>query len=523
MILENLLNKRNTVTHPASNTSNIKDILNGKNIQQIQAEFRNITDLKDIKSYTQYKSQFNSIDIQNFLDNVFSGKKYLSELPDIVNHLNTNLSKTGTVASKTGNIMSSAFSLIGGALTGTLITSAIDLGINFITERLQHTQKLVDAAKAAGQEWEQKDASLASQKQQYTQLKAQLDSGSLSEQETISVKQQILDLQNQIVASYGEQAKGIDLVNGSLESQAALLNHLSMDEANKLLNENRTGMQKAVDEMTEIREYNLGSTGMVTGSTGKKLEEIARKYETEGMELIPDFIDNTSFHIRFTGDASQAQEVLNSFATDVRHLQDELGGDDTITEILLENTERSLQDNKSILTEYKDMYQQYLTADLFSKGMGENDPAGVLNRFTTAVQNYNTALLSGDSSAIEIASANFAKLKEEVAEVIEEFPEYKDIFDEVSNSLDSSSAKIAKFNKEISGKDHTARGKAISNKANALKKQGLYKSDIINALENEGMQRGEMEIRGLATEWGLSSASSLEDIQNFATALIKLA
>ena len=520
MILEKALDKSYNSSYLSPDTLPNKDVLNGKTIQQVQTEFAEIIRSSDITALTNYKSLFDSTDIKNFLTDAYSSEANLSALSGVVNNLNKNLAETGTTASKTGNLMRSAFSLIGGALTGTLITSAIDLGINFITEQLQRTQKLVDAAKAACQEWEQKDSSLQDQKQQYTQLKTLLDSGSLSEQETISVKQQILDLQNQIVASYGEQAKGIDLVNGGLESQIDLLNRLSMDEANKLLNENRTGMQKAVDEMTEIREYTLGSTGMLTNGSGKKIEEIARKYETEGIELVSFLADDSAYNIRFTGDATQAQEVLNSFATDVRNLQNELGGDNRIIENILESAERSLQDNKSILTEYQNTYQQYLTADLFSKGTGDNDPAGVLNRFTTAVRDYNAAVFSGDSSAITAASENFKQVSGDVEKVIAEFPQYKEMFDEIGNSLDSSAAKVANFNKQISGENTSKHGKYMKGVADSLKEQNLFKSDVIKALETSGMQRGEAEIRDLADEWGLTADSSLEDIQNFVSALL---
>ena len=454
MILDKALEKSHKSSYLSPNTVQTKDVLNGKSIPQVQTEFSKIVESKDIQALTNYKSLFNSTDIQNFLNNAYLGKAHLSELSGVVNNLNKNLAETGTTASKTGNLMSSAFSLIGGALTGTLITSAIDLGINFIAERLQRTQKLVDAAKSAGQEWEQKDTSLQTQKQQYTQLKTLLDSGSLSEQESVSIKQQLLDLQKQIIATYGEQAKGIDLVNGNLKSQVDLLNQLSADDANKLLNENRTGMQKAADEMNKEREYSLGSTGSVSEDLGKNLVEIARKYTGKGMELIPLYPDGSAYHIQFTGDASQAQEVLNSFATDDRNLQNEFG-DSHLTEIILENAESSLQENASILATYQDLYNQYLKADLFSRGMGENDPAGVLNRYTAAVQSYNAALLSGDPSAIKAASEEFKQLSKEVNNVITEFPEYKNIFDLVTASLDTSSAKISKFNEQITGEDTT--------------------------------------------------------------------
>ena len=85
-------------------------------------------------------------------------------------------------------------------------------------------------------------------------LRDQLDSGELSDEETFTTKQQILDIQNQIVEKYGDQAAGIDLVNGKLEEQLSILGDISANDANTLINENWDTYQKAIRAVVVFRQ-----------------------------------------------------------------------------------------------------------------------------------------------------------------------------------------------------------------------------------------------------------------------------
>ena len=101
MILDKALEKSHKSSYLSPNTVQTKDVLNGKSIPQVQTEFSKIVESKDIQALTNYKSLFNSTDIQNFLYNAYLGKAHLSELSGVVNNLNKNLAETGTTASKT--------------------------------------------------------------------------------------------------------------------------------------------------------------------------------------------------------------------------------------------------------------------------------------------------------------------------------------------------------------------------------------------------------------------------------------
>lgn len=65
-------------------------------------------------------------------------------------------------------------------------------------------------------------STLDSYKDKITELQAVLTDHSSTVEEVASAKQQLLDIQSELTEKYGSEASGIDLVNGSLETQLKL-------------------------------------------------------------------------------------------------------------------------------------------------------------------------------------------------------------------------------------------------------------------------------------------------------------
>ena len=101
-------------------------------------------------------------------------------------------------------------------------------------------------------------------------------------------------------------------MNGSLQSQLDLLNQIQQADANETLAEGREGFQEARKQMTDSRRNYMLASGLSTAlDVDKDIYDIALEYEDEGVRLQEGF-DGT-YTIWFTGDASQAEETLQSF------------------------------------------------------------------------------------------------------------------------------------------------------------------------------------------------------------------
>lgn len=139
-----------------------------------------------------------------------------------------------------------------------------------------------------GQALDNTASSIDSYKSKITDLKDSIDSGTLSEQEAYQARKDLLEIQDELIQKYPEEASGIDLLNGSLETQLDLLNGITEAKARAYLSENNDIIQKSYEEMTKQRTYK--STGFddyleANSNDMSEIEKIAQKYADKGLAL----------------------------------------------------------------------------------------------------------------------------------------------------------------------------------------------------------------------------------------------
>lgn len=342
----------------------------------------------------------------------------------------------------------------------------------------------------------------------------------------------MLSIQNQLSDSYGSQAQGIDLVNGKLDEQIAKMQSLAQEEAKKYLNEEKSGIDKAQSEMNKNRGYNLGAfsnwdiRSKDTKNTLEKVKDIAD--QIKGIDFGTDERGQGAI-FKFTGKAENAEESINSFMDKVRDLKSEMqdnGQDTTFLDSILEQSSKSLKKNKDILDEYQDINKQALEAQMTSEGFGKNKPATVYDDYKNAVEKYNDALTSGDTSKIESAESAFNKVKESVSSVTKSYPEFKSLFDEVGESLDKSAVKAYDFQKALNDssmkdvvsqfkdlQDVDLKGISFDDKTTAKGEEAL-KSVVDKAIElgivSDDSAESVAKVVDMLTEMGLTGTVSVD-------------
>lgn len=139
-----------------------------------------------------------------------------------------------------------------------LISTALTVGMMAWSNYKQSIEDSIQKASDATSAWKESNNAISEQISKYKELKSQLDSGTLTPSEEYETRKQILEIQTQITSEYGNQVSGVDLVNGSLQTQLGILQQISAENAKKTLNENRKEYKDAEKKMTENRSYNLG-------------------------------------------------------------------------------------------------------------------------------------------------------------------------------------------------------------------------------------------------------------------------
>lgn len=398
-------------------------------------------------------------------------------------------------------------------------------------------QAQIDAAKEAGTAFADSSGSIESQVDKIYELRDALNSGTLTEQEAYQAKSDLFSIQQSLTDTYGEQAANIDLVNGSLEQQIALVNQLSQSDAEKFLNENIKGIEKAEEEMTKnisniangdywsLGQYYKNDTNISNG-----LEDILSKYD--------DFIDTTSLSadgltvgINFTANAEDAEVQLNNFITDLRALEDQYGQSEIIDNLIASASE-GLSEANTILSDWQDLYEQSQKAELIADtrrfglpGEEAKTASVYMYDLTNAIEDYNEALSIGDTDDISKAASNYEKVSKTIFDLLRTTPmaEYIDDFVDANNQLNEAAVAANNFKEALSDADN----QPVQELIKSLKEANLSDVDFKNAILTEGFQPGENNVwkmLGIAQDFGIVenaakvTSSELDNVVNYLTA-----
>lgn len=382
---------------------------------------------------------------------------------------------------------------------------AVGGAVAAISAYRKSVEEMIQSAKQAGDEWESSNENLQGQIDKITELRTALDSGTLSEQEAASAKSELLSIQESLTDSYGSQVAGIDLVNGSLTEQIALLDQVSAKQAEQFQNENKKGIEKAKKEIEKDRHTYLGqfydNGSKESEAIKKSIKDLQDKYGADVFKTELES-DGITMDVHFNADASTAKEALNDFMTDVSDIEKKYGESD-ILDLMSDNASVGLSEANKILDKYGDLYDQAQQAklvadeDLFKAPSGKEQTAVKwLNDYTEAVKNYNDALAGGDPAKISQAATEFSSVNTAVQSLLKDsdMSQFSEQFTEVRNQLDDAAISANKFKESLSDKGN---GK-IQGFIKDLKDLKMSDFDFKYALETDGIQNGEDAVNGLA-------------------------
>lgn len=332
---------------------------------------------------------------------------------------------------------------IGAAIASAGLTLIASAAINFLVKSImsavQHQEDLRQAALEAGSALDKQSAAINDYKTQISSLKESLDEGNLSEQEAYDARKQLISIQDELVEKYGDEAAGIDLVNGKYQEQLDILNGIADQKAKDYLNEHNESINTAQEKMLEELNMQPGGFFEVSDTQAEKLQEIAAKYADRGLSIfagdssLSDGTNLKDITFNIKANATDAKDVLNDFMTDVRNANDRTNflGDDlfnTITNNLSDGvaTAQSVIDKWGSEAETAAKYQIQLS-DTWSE---------LYKNLEDAQTEYNDAVAKGDDTAIS-AAIQKAKAARDALNDSDSFDLYSDKDKYVKQYLDS--------------------------------------------------------------------------------------
>lgn len=400
-----------------------------------------------------------------------------------------------------------------------LITAGITAVATAYSAHKRSVEEMMSAAREEATAWQESNTSLQSHIEKVTELKAQLESGNLTEEESYNVKSQLLDIQNQLIDTYGQMASGIDLVNGNLETQISLMNQISAEEANKYLTENKRSIEKAEKAMEKNRNYFVNT---YSDDNAQRLQAVKDAISKNGLKGVTN--DDGSISISFEGTAADAEKALNGFASDIRDIQKQYG-DYGFLEIMLNNIESKVGDAKDILDEYQDIYNTARTAELTTDKTkistsynGDRTYSDVAKDYADAIEEYNKALMNlDDAESLDSAEQKFNAVQMAVDQIIASVPGYATVFDGLREQLNEAAIQTVNLNDAL--KDGSSKG--LKTYADKIKKLNINDKEFIASLNDADSATGELStsLVEAAQSAGLIGSSDVE-VQKLIDALI---
>lgn len=408
--------------------------------------------------------------------------------------------------------------------------TAFEVVYNIYRAHREKMDALAAQAGSEGQKLQETTTSLDEYRDKIIDLRTQLASGTLTDGEAYTAKAQLLAIQQQLTASYGDQAAGIDLVNGRLSEQIGLVDRLSASEAQKYLNENETGIEEATKQMEKTRSYSLGNfTRPISDdqkdALEKKMSEISDKYGGVFDEVLNQ--NASGYTIEFTGDVSQAKDAINELMT---YMRSENANVDGAFDALIANSGSAMTEINETLGKYQEAYKSAqearLIADtsLYSGSDGQKQMASKwLSDYADAVEEYNNALASGDEKAISAAKEKYEGLKSVMDGLASEsMSQYADQIAEIANQLNAASAGAEKLKELLSASGGDT---DIIKAVNDLRGLKLDDVDLLDAINTDGIQTGEEAFNKFvqaAVKAGIVSDDSAESVQLLINMLVQL-
>lgn len=346
-------------------------------------------------------------------------------------------------ASTTSSKLSASFKTFGANLA---INAGITLAITLITKLVTSYSEMIAKANEATNTYKEQASSIESNKQSITELREAIESGNLSYSEASEKREELISIQRELLSSYGSEAEGIDLVNGSLEEQIALLDELDakkrqewknsvneLSNASEIWNWGTSGLANGVfTPFTALSGSYRGMDALLNGGSlkdslkayfgyedtatelfGTNLDQISNKIEkfeakfkaTDNSYLnrLIESFDGVSFDGKKFTIAGNVEEVSDTITTIQTQLKDIPGYTDKVDSQLTD----IYNDAQKIATESLETYKTAIQNEIL-----DDDSANGLKQYymnlSEAYQEYQNALLEGDDSAIEKAKSSYS-------------------------------------------------------------------------------------------------------------------
>lgn len=315
----------------------------------------------------------------------------------------------------------------------TAVVAVIAIAIAAYKNYKQKIEEARQAAEDAANSHNELVSSLEDYKDKIIELRGEIDSGNLSEEEAYNKRKELIAIQEELIEKFGAEAEGIHLVTGEINDQIDAINNLSKTNWEEFKQDNIGAIQDAIDLFTDFNPSKVdwwnspvgGGFTIEVPSTGELWDAI----NDLDLDMVPaDFHDRLQAEfekadlgieippVGITGDfvsdidADSIYDVLDTYRS-LFNITESLGkeyfGEDYLTYVgsALEGYEKQIRSITDTIDDNEEIFNTYVEGLLNY----ESEYSEVWGKVLSAQKEYQDALLNGDS---ESAVAAVEKMNE---------------------------------------------------------------------------------------------------------------
>lgn len=300
-------------------------------------------------------------------------------------------------ATKAAELGMKALSIAGNMVFMAGISQILSIPSRIIQAQENARKSAIDSAK----NFQEDLKSFDEYKKKIEELQTAIDSGNLSQAESYDARAQLIEIQSSIIEKYGKEAGAIDLVNGRLREQKRVLDEITVKEAQRNLDANKSTYEKAAHKMEGKKLYNIGLD--VSGNAREALDSLVAEFESRGI-FIDENSDSGSFNIRLYANAEDALQTITDFSSKLSDLDIDHYAKDTIGNYIEDSTNKA----QKILDKWSEIYNERN----FERIITDNDYSKIYQEAEDALEHYIEAVKKGDQEQISSALEVVATIKE---------------------------------------------------------------------------------------------------------------
>lgn len=325
------------------------------------------------------------------------------------------------------------------------LSVALNAVIAGVTAWIRKYDDLREANKEIVDQFKQTSDSIQEQIDKIKEYKKVLADQNSTETEAYDARSGLIDVQKELIDTYGEEAKKLDLVNGKREEEIKKLEELERKKAKTAYDDTFGSYEDSKKKLGKKRKdnfwgnYSIGTDGEIIGNYYQRIriddQDLNKKIEALG------FVNN-GYSIRF------ADKVTDTEAIDKFHQLISLIDESTVLSKEIKDKFRSAISDKISKIDTDD-YQALLTDVENTSWLAIRKDEKLYSKYSeieNAIKEYDEAIASNDKSGAKTALDTIEKLRNEIENM--EFDDqyikqhFIDAIDEVQHDLNKRSLKV---------------------------------------------------------------------------------